>query len=184
VGLARILYDELVMRGRRREDGGMSTSCPVEMDWDHCPRARGQHGRERVEVDVAVALAAVDEHRSRPGLRLDGGDEGVRWDGDLPPAQRRRRSAPGAVRRGAATLLAIGMGVWAFVIATYVSSFIRIATVWLFTQWVPDLRTSSFALWRELAHFARHIVASELLRQIGDILNVALLGRFLGLWPR
>jgi PST family polysaccharide transporter len=83
----------------------------------------------------------------------------------------------------AATLLAVGLGVWGLVIATYASGLFRVATVWLFTRWVPDLSLVSFAMWRELARFGRHIVASEFLRQIRGIVNTALLGRYVGLAP-
>jgi O-antigen/teichoic acid export membrane protein len=81
----------------------------------------------------------------------------------------------------AATLLALGMGVWALVIATYASGLLRVGTVWFFTRWRPDLHTISFSIWRELAGYGRHIVASEFLRQISSIVNTALVGRFLGL---
>jgi O-antigen/teichoic acid export membrane protein len=82
-----------------------------------------------------------------------------------------------------ATLLALGLGVWGLVIATYVAGFVRITAVWLFVRWVPNLRLVSFAMWRDLARFGRHIAASELLRQVRGIANTALLGRFLGLAP-
>jgi O-antigen/teichoic acid export membrane protein len=82
-----------------------------------------------------------------------------------------------------ATLLALGLGVWGLVIATYVSGLVRITAVWLFIRWVPNLRLVSFAMWRDLARFGRHIVASELLGQVRGIANTALLGRFLGLAP-
>ena len=82
-----------------------------------------------------------------------------------------------------ATLLALGLGVWGLVIATYVAGFVRIAAVWLFVRWAPNLRLVSFAMWRDLARFGRHIVASELLRQVRGIANTVLLGRFLGLAP-
>ena len=83
----------------------------------------------------------------------------------------------------AAALLAIGLGVWALVIASYASGIVRVTTVWLFIRWRPDLRLASFAMWRELARFARHIVASEFFVEVRGILNTALLGRFLGLAP-
>ena len=83
----------------------------------------------------------------------------------------------------AAALLAIGMGVWGLVIATYAAGVIRIATVWLFNRWLPDLRLVSFRMWRELASYGRHMLTSEFLRQVSTIANAALLGRFLGLAP-
>ena len=69
----------------------------------------------------------------------------------------------------AAALLAIGLGVWALVIASYASGIVRVTTVWLFIRWRPDLRLASFAMWRELARFARHIVASEFFVEVRGI---------------
>jgi PST family polysaccharide transporter len=82
-----------------------------------------------------------------------------------------------------AAALAAGMGVWGLVLATYVSGVIRVAGVWIFNRWLPDLHAVSFGMWRELVRYARHIVASEFLREISGIINTALLGRFLGLAP-
>jgi PST family polysaccharide transporter len=82
-----------------------------------------------------------------------------------------------------ATLLSFGMGVWGLVIATYVSAAIRVVSVWVFSRWRPRRRGVSFAMWRELVHYGRHIAVSEFLRQVNGILNAALLGRFLGLAP-
>jgi O-antigen/teichoic acid export membrane protein len=82
-----------------------------------------------------------------------------------------------------AAALAAGMGVWGLVIATYASGVIRVVGVWSLNRWLPDLHAVSFGMWRELVHYARHIVASEFLREISGIINTALLGRFLGLAP-
>jgi PST family polysaccharide transporter len=82
-----------------------------------------------------------------------------------------------------ATLLSFGMGVWGLVIATYFSVAIRVVSVWLFSRWRPRRRGVSFAMWRELVGYGRHIAVSEFLRQLNGILNAALLGRFLGLAP-
>jgi PST family polysaccharide transporter len=83
----------------------------------------------------------------------------------------------------AAVTLALGLGVWGLVIATYAAALLRVSVSWLLAGWLPDLRRASFATWRELARFARPIVASELLRQISGIANTLLIGRFLGLAP-
>jgi PST family polysaccharide transporter len=80
-------------------------------------------------------------------------------------------------------LLASGMGVWALVIATYGAGAVRVAFAWFFARWTPRRAMVSFAMWRELARYGRHIVASEFLRQVGSIANTLLLGRFLGLAP-
>jgi PST family polysaccharide transporter len=83
----------------------------------------------------------------------------------------------------AVVTLAVGLGVWGLVIATYASAILRVSVAWLLAGWLPDLRIASFAMWRELARYARHIVASEFLRQISGIANTLLIGRFLGLAP-
>ena len=82
-----------------------------------------------------------------------------------------------------AVTLALGLGVWGLVIATYAAALLRVSVAWLLAGWLPDLRAASFAMWRELARYARPIVASELLRQISGIANTLLVGRFLGLAP-
>jgi O-antigen/teichoic acid export membrane protein len=86
----------------------------------------------------------------------------------------------GAIGAG---LLAAGMGVWGLVIATYGAGVVRVGSAWLFAGWVPRLHLVSLSMWRELARYGRHIVASEFLRQVSEISNALLLGRFLGLAP-
>ena len=83
----------------------------------------------------------------------------------------------------AAGLLVAGMGVWGLVIATYGAGVVRVGSSWLFVRWIPRLELVSFSMWRELARFGRHIIASEFLRQVSGIANALLLGRFLGLAP-
>jgi O-antigen/teichoic acid export membrane protein len=80
---------------------------------------------------------------------------------------------------GAVALLT-GMGVWGLVLATYVAGVIRVIAVWILNRWFPDFGRASFAMWRELASYARHVVASEFLREISGVANTALLGRFVG----
>jgi PST family polysaccharide transporter len=82
-----------------------------------------------------------------------------------------------------ATLLASGMGVWGLVIATYGAGVVRVASAWFFARWIPRLDMVSLSMWRELARYGRHIAASEFLRQLSEISNGLLLGRFLGLAP-
>jgi O-antigen/teichoic acid export membrane protein len=83
----------------------------------------------------------------------------------------------------AVVALTLGMGAWGLVIATYVAGVVRVPIVWIFNRWLPDLRMASFAMWRELASYARHVALSELLREISGVANTALLGRFLGIAP-
>ena len=79
--------------------------------------------------------------------------------------------------------LAAGLGVWGFVVGSYASTVARTVAAWLFVGWSPNLRKASFAMWRELAGFGRHLVASEFLREITDVGTTALLGHFLGTAP-
>ena len=83
---------------------------------------------------------------------------------------------------GAIALVA-GMGVWGLVLAAYISGITRLAATWILNHWLPDLSKVSFGMWRELARFARHMVASESLRVLSDVASTALVGRFLGIAP-
>lgn len=76
--------------------------------------------------------------------------------------------------------LAYGWGIWGLVIASYVAGLVRVSSAWLLNRWRPDLRLASVEMWRELARFGRHVVASEFLREISTIGNIAILGRALG----
>lgn len=76
--------------------------------------------------------------------------------------------------------LVLGLGVWGLVAGFYASSFIRACGYWIAARWRPKLRLVSFNMWRELARFARHILASEILRESMNVSNTALVGRFLG----
>jgi PST family polysaccharide transporter len=82
-----------------------------------------------------------------------------------------------------AVALAAGMGAWGLVLATYAASVVRVTAVLVLGRWAPDLRRASFSMWRELAQYARHVVASEVVREIGGIASTALLGRFVGIAP-
>jgi O-antigen/teichoic acid export membrane protein len=80
----------------------------------------------------------------------------------------------------AAAGLAFDFGVWALVAGFYASSFTRAAGYWVAAWWKPDTHLISISMWRELAQFARHIIASELLRETMNIANTTLVGRYLG----
>jgi O-antigen/teichoic acid export membrane protein len=82
-----------------------------------------------------------------------------------------------------AVALAVGMGAWGLLVATYAAGVVRVTAVLILGRWVPDFRRASFSMWRELAHYARHVVAGSVVREIGGIATTALLGRFLGVAP-
>ena len=79
--------------------------------------------------------------------------------------------------------LAMGMGAWGLVIATYATCIARLAALWILNRWLPDLRKASWAMWRELARYARHVVLGEFIREFSVLTNIALVGRFLGVGP-
>jgi len=79
--------------------------------------------------------------------------------------------------------LAAGLGIWGFVIGAYANAAVRAVLTWAFAAWWPDLRRASFAMWRELAAFGRHVVVGEFLREATEIGSTALIGRFLGTTP-
>jgi PST family polysaccharide transporter len=79
----------------------------------------------------------------------------------------------------AAVGLVVGWGVWALAAATYLSGVARVILVWTLLWSRPRLRLASFAMWRELAAYARHVLAGEILRHAGMIAHTLGIGRFL-----
>lgn len=73
-----------------------------------------------------------------------------------------------------------GLGVWALVLGWYATTVTNIIGYWIAAAWKPDLRLVSWSLWRELAGYARHIAASEVLREAMNVATTALVGRYLG----
>lgn len=80
----------------------------------------------------------------------------------------------------AAAGLAVGLEAWALVIATYASAMLRTTLVWALIGRAVSPRKASFEMWRQLASYARHVLASEFLRHTGTVVNTAGVGRFLG----
>jgi O-antigen/teichoic acid export membrane protein len=129
--------------------------------------------------EVALVAAAL------PGLLVINAVTGV------PGALLQRRLAlhrwlivepAGVISYGivAAIGLTSDLGVWALVLAWYVSAVTRAAGIWVALRWRPRLRLVSFAMWRELARYARHIFVSEMLRNATSIATTAIVGRYLG----
>jgi PST family polysaccharide transporter len=79
--------------------------------------------------------------------------------------------------------LAAGMGIWGLAVGAYAFAFVRTFSIWVIARWLPRFGGSSWVIWRELAGFARHVVASEGLRQAGSIVTTAVIGRSLGTEP-
>ena len=76
--------------------------------------------------------------------------------------------------------LAAGLGVWALVMGGYAWATVRTVATWALAGWRPRKSNVSWAMWRELARYARHVVASELLRESSGLGTTALIGRGLG----
>ena len=75
---------------------------------------------------------------------------------------------------------ALGLGVWGLVAGTYAGVVVQVTLGWTLVRWRPNLRLASFAMWRELARFGRHVVASEAVRVANSESRTVLIGRFLG----
>jgi O-antigen/teichoic acid export membrane protein len=107
-----------------------------------------------------------------PGVLLQRRLSVRRWIGD-PVAAAVFGAASG-------TGLALGLHVWALVIGYYASMITRALWLWISVRWLPDPRLFSLAMWKELARFGRHIIASEVIREIQNAGTTAITGRFLG----
>jgi O-antigen/teichoic acid export membrane protein len=73
-----------------------------------------------------------------------------------------------------------GLGVWGLVLGSYAHGLTRVVLTWAFVGWRPELSRVSWAMWRELARYGRHVLASEILRDSSRSLNTLLIGRFIG----
>ncbi len=76
-----------------------------------------------------------------------------------------------------------GLGVWGLVVGAYASSAVRTSLMWAVARWLPAGAGASWAMWKELASFARHVVASEAVRHTSSIATIGLIGRVLGPAP-
>jgi PST family polysaccharide transporter len=81
---------------------------------------------------------------------------------------------------GSGVGLAYGLGPWGLVIGWYASTIFRAAGFWVLVRWRPNLRLVSWSMWRDLASYARHILASVVLGEVQRVSTTALVGRSLG----
>jgi O-antigen/teichoic acid export membrane protein/glycosyltransferase involved in cell wall biosynthesis len=90
-----------------------------------------------------------------------------------------------AVAQGVVTgiALASGLGVWGLVLGTYAWALTRAIALWSLAGWRPRIGQVSWTMWRELVRYARHLVASEALRESSGVGTTALVGRVLGTAP-
>ena len=80
----------------------------------------------------------------------------------------------------AAAGLVAGWGAWALAGGLYASGLVRVALAWALAALRPRPRLASFAMWRELAGYGRHVLTSEILRRLGSMAQVVGIGRVLG----
>lgn len=73
-----------------------------------------------------------------------------------------------------------GMGVWGLVLGTYAQMLADVLLSWGLARWWPKLRLASFALWRELIGYGRHVFAATAVVHVGSQVPVALIGRYVG----
>lgn len=75
---------------------------------------------------------------------------------------------------------AAGLGVWALVAGSYAAVVTQAASAWVLARWWPDLRLASFALWRELVSYGKHVSGAGLVRVATSESGTVFVGRFLG----
>lgn len=73
-----------------------------------------------------------------------------------------------------------GLGAWSLVIGYYASAVFDAMLSWALVRWRPQFRLASFAMWRELVGYGRHVIASSIVIRIGDEIPTVLVGRFVG----
>jgi O-antigen/teichoic acid export membrane protein len=73
-----------------------------------------------------------------------------------------------------------GAGVWAMVAGAYASIITQAVAAWVAVDYRPRLSLASFPIYRELASFARPLVAGEILRRLTFQIDTFMLGRFSG----
>lgn len=76
-----------------------------------------------------------------------------------------------------------GLGVWALVLGTYAALTTHAVSAWALVGWLPHPRRASFALWRELASYGKHITGAELIRWVTAESGTIFVGRVLGIAP-
>jgi O-antigen/teichoic acid export membrane protein len=99
---------------------------------------------------------------------------------------RRVISEPAAVVAFGATAItgaSYGLGVWALVAGTYAAVTTQVVASWALVRWRPRPGRASFALWRELVAYGKHITAADLVRRVTSESGALFTGRFLGIGP-
>jgi O-antigen/teichoic acid export membrane protein len=73
-----------------------------------------------------------------------------------------------------------GMGVWGLVLGNYAQYGGMALASWALAGWRPKLSLVSFAMWRELAGFGKHVVGAQLIGRISAGIGTAVIGRGVG----
>ncbi len=72
------------------------------------------------------------------------------------------------------------LGPWALVIGYYASAVTDVLLSWVLVRWRPKPRLASFAMWRELIAYARHVLAGNVVLRLGEQVPTLLIGRYIG----
>jgi O-antigen/teichoic acid export membrane protein len=72
------------------------------------------------------------------------------------------------------------LGPWALVIGFYAAATTDVLLSWPLVRWRPRASQVSFAMWRELVGYARHVLASNVVLRLSEQLPALLLGRYVG----
>lgn len=88
----------------------------------------------------------------------------------------------GVVAMGIAAVIATsnGMGAWGILIGFYAAAATDVLLSWALVRWRPRVRQMSFAMWRELIRYGRHILGGTAVWRASDELPVVMIGRFVG----
>ncbi len=83
----------------------------------------------------------------------------------------------------AVTATSKGLGPWGLVAGQYAAALVDLSLSWTLARYRPKLQLASFAMWRELVSYGRHIVTATVVLRAGDQGDTLWLGRFLGTGP-
>ena len=73
-----------------------------------------------------------------------------------------------------------GLGPWALVIGYYAAAVTDVLLSWVLVRWRPQPGLASFAMWKELIGYARHVLASNVVLRLGEQVPTLLIGRYVG----
>jgi len=76
-----------------------------------------------------------------------------------------------------------GMGVWGLVLGNTAQRLTMVVAAWALVRWRPRLGLASFAMWREMIGYGRHVIAGQVVGLTGGQLQRAVVGGFVGTAP-